>query len=192
MFLEQHERQSPTRVQVLKKVKRFFAAESDLVKGLVKAESRLQVKYVRTTRASVPRFEVFQSALDIPDLGCASAGDALTTARYLVFHRDDTIATERSESEPGGPLFGIQFKNNPNSMILIPGGFYGSEGVLPGHIATAGLSDASIALFKSYAPVLTRGFIRIYSYWVGPQALTLLDRGGRLVRMVSTSRPYTI
>jgi hypothetical protein len=82
---------------------------------------------------------------------------------------------------PGGKVvYGVYPRNNPSSIILAPGGFCSKRTLLAGRIGTMHDNSVSMELYALFRRELLRGFTTVKSFVVGPEALRLLESGGRL------------
>ncbi len=138
--------------------------------------------------------QVFQTPIGRP------SHDRLATQRALVIqgtgqisphlvslgdYLDELERTEIGESETVSKRdvrFSVSQKLNPESITFLPGGAYKGEGVLVcGHIGSISQSPISLSLYRSFVKAVTKGFKKIGSYFVGPEAGRLMDRGSRMV-----------
>lgn len=71
--------------------------------------------------------------------------------------------------------------NNPDSIVLWPGGMYGEQWLVTGEISTLGETRKSLEIYGIFRSAITRGFRHIKNYQVGPEAERMLDGGVRLV-----------
>jgi hypothetical protein len=84
----------------------------------------------------------------------------------------------------------VSQKLNPDSITFLPGGIYKEEKILVcGHIGTIFNSAVSRSLYKAFVITVTKGFQKIGSYRVGPEASRLMDNGYRMVTIGITSPP---
>lgn len=83
---------------------------------------------------------------------------------------------------------------NPDTITFLPGGIFDNQGVLVcGHIGTASKSPDSLSLYKVFVKSVTKGFVKIGSYRVGPEAERLMNEGYRMVTIgVGSPRDYDL
>jgi hypothetical protein len=73
-------------------------------------------------------------------------------------------------------------KLNPDSVVFSPGGIYKGQPVLvSGHIGTISQSAGSKNLYKTFVKAVIQDFVKIGSYYVGPEAARLMQQGYRMV-----------
>jgi hypothetical protein len=73
-------------------------------------------------------------------------------------------------------------KLNPDSIVFSPGGVYKDQpAIIAGHIGTISQSSNALSLYKSFVKAVTKGFEKIGSYYVGPEAARLMAQGHRMV-----------
>lgn len=141
--------------------------------------------------------QVVGSELDSGDLGVSpawkidSAGSfpkhAAPLHQYLTELERGSGPTGR---EPAGDVrYAVSQRLNSDSLSFLPGGIYNQEKVLVcGHIGTISDSEISRTLYKSFVSHVTKGFEKIGSYRVGPEAVRLMSEGYRMVT-ISISSP---
>jgi hypothetical protein len=78
-------------------------------------------------------------------------------------------------------MFTVDQDMNPTSIVFWPGGLYQDHALICGHIGTISDNAESIDLYESFRTTVLKGFTKIKSYYVGPEALRRLDSGWRLV-----------
>jgi len=98
---------------------------------------------------------------------------------------------ETQDREPQTQIrYDVSQKLNPDSITFLPGGIYKEEKILVcGHIGTVSNSAVSCSLYKAFVMTVTKGFRKIGSYRVGPEASRLMDHGYRMVTIGITSPP---
>jgi hypothetical protein len=71
---------------------------------------------------------------------------------------------------------------SPEVVQLLPGDIHLSSGALvSGRVApVVGASNRGIALYQAFAETVLRGFHKVHSYWVGPEAYREFKAGKRL------------
>ena len=101
------------------------------------------------------------------------------------------MGTERLIS---GIRYDLSQKRNPDSVVFRPGGVYKGERVLVcGHIATLSKSPVAMSLYRAFVASIIRGFEKIGSYRVGPEAIRMMDEGHRMVTIsVGSPREYDL
>ncbi len=89
-------------------------------------------------------------------------------------------------------LYAVDQQDNPDSVVLKPGGLYGRDCLIAGQLSTMSASPVSIALFQRFARAIRSDFKKVRSYMVGPEALRLWKAGTRLTIAVSASRQFDL
>lgn len=167
----------------------IFATRSDLILGLRKIEGELGVKYIRSDGLRYePNFEQFNSLIEWEGLGQNTTGDHINGYHILVIPGNCRIKVERIPQKGGGVRYSLSQRLNPDSISFLPGGLFSDQKILVcGHIGTMSESQASISLYKVFVRAVTKGFEKIGSYRVGPEAARLMDEGYRMVTIGITS-----
>jgi hypothetical protein len=185
----------------------FFATRADLSPGLAAIEGMVNLQYVSDRVYRTRQVEAYRSAFEIPDLGRVRIR---VSERYLVLPRQKQAAFRRIVEIPrvrpgwrrstamllaflgirlprGSVRFEVWHADHPGSVEFAPGGLYGESVLVAGQISTA-LSDLrSTELYDGFVAEVLRGFERIKSFRVGPEARALLDAGMRLAIDVEAS-----
>ena len=172
--------------------KRFFATKSDMESGLRAFETQWKVKYVRAGLRPTLDIETYYSALKLPDLGCAAAGDVSINTGYYVLPLEVNIVVEHVLQYDGEILYRANHKDNPFAFLFRPGGWYedkywhDSRVMIGGDMGTVSAAEDAQACYRAFARAFSKGFTTIPDVWhqkwsVGPEALTLLDAGVRLI-----------
>ena len=174
----------------------IFATRGDLEQGLPLIESQRPLKYVALNRYAVnstgksivvphksPEFEEYDSLLDVPSLGVNPTGDHITGDHYLILRKDSEVRFESVLQDKGGIHYFVDQSLNPASITFLPGGLYQSQYLICGHIGTTSEHPESIEIYKSFTKAVTKGFMKVGNYRVGPEALRLMDQGIRMITM---------
>jgi hypothetical protein len=176
----------------------FFATRSDLENGLKEVETKYRLKYVRLLTQTTPTFDIYTSALDIPDLGSEESLSVLNARTFLVFYASDEISVRERKDKYNNIYFSVDYEDNPDAILLRPGGLYKDRCILTGYIHTAGVryspstysyvrNEASIALYQSFRRLLLKQFLPMPNWlrgWkIGPDARQKAENGIRLITM---------
>jgi hypothetical protein len=164
----------------------FFATAGDLLPGLQRFEQERPVRYAQSGYLESRIPVLFDSATDLPGLGIARSGDAVHEPAFLVLPRDAETKVRQVPQGSGEPKFAIDQLENPDSTVFRSGGLYQELVVISGEIATTGTTAVAVDLHRLMVRTVTKGFRRVQSFWVGPEALSRLSRGGRLTRSVNS------
>jgi hypothetical protein len=180
----------------MSKQKHIFATRSDLEPGLSLIDSQRQLKYVAlclysaTSRGTFivvphksPEFESYTSLLGVDRLGINLTGQHVTGEDYLVLDSGKELEIEAVPQRKGGVHYFAGQLLNPSSICFAPGGLYQNQCLISGRIATISEDLESIKLYREFTRAVTKGFNKVGNYYVGPEALRLLDQGMRLITM---------
>jgi hypothetical protein len=172
----------------------LYATRADMEPGLNAVEGQKALQYVRRGLFESPQVQVVSSALEIPDLGFARVGDLILANRYLVLDASLEVKIREVPQRRGGVRYAIDEVANPTGMIFVPGGLYeGREDryLIVGEVVATG-DPRSHELYRLFVPLLVKGFTKIKSYYVGPEALRLLREGVRLTHSAGPTPSYEL
>ena len=171
----------------------FFGTKADLAPGLRAIEQAEAIEYVVHETRDDPAFTVLPRLSDYPQLGHATGHDVNTSPRYLIFRRGEVPEPRQIPQRRGGVKYEIA--PSPDCLILRCGGLHAATGALfAGELQKPlGASDDASRRFRFVARELVRGFRRVKLYWVGPEALSGLRAGRRLVTIsLGSPREYDL
>jgi hypothetical protein len=179
----------------------IFATREDLEPGLRLFESQHRVKYVAQFRYSTnargepivvphtsPDFQEYDSLLSVPFLGVNRTADH-NGDQYLVTNADVDIPIEGVVQRKGGIHYFIAPNLNFGCFGFQPGGRYQDQYLICGHIGTTSQHPDSLPLYREFTKAVTKGFKKIGSYKVGPEAQRLMDQGFRMITISVRSPP---
>lgn len=153
----------------------FFATKKDLLQNLVEFEKYFPVKYYRNGLFSCKDSIIeYPTITDIDNIGFNISGNHQSES-YLIINRHDTINVREVQLERGGIKYSVSQINNDNSIVLWPGGLFKEKYIICGHINTTKLSSIAIELLNNYIKYLKKGYKKVKSFYVGPEAMTLKD-----------------
>src|SRR3990172_8087205 len=101
-----------------------FATKKDWTPVLSSLERVLQIKYVESGMFSDPEPATYESFRALPGFGEAVWGDAVAEQRYLILKQDAPIYSRSVRLNTGETRYVIDHDNNPESVILSPGGLF--------------------------------------------------------------------
>jgi hypothetical protein len=162
----------------------FFATASDLHSGLLRFEQQVSVLYVLTGLHDCRSPEVRVSGGAIPNLGQAPSGHAISEPSFLVLRRTTTLVVREVPQRHGGVKFAIDQLANPDSTVFWPGGLFAADVLISGRIATTGTTDAARQLQQLMVRTVTKGFRKVGTFWLGPEAAKMWESGARLTMAV--------
>ncbi|SRR6266436_2912722 len=108
--------------------------------------------------------------------------------------QQNKITADPTSTAAGKIRYEVGQLANPDSITFLPGGIFDNQQVLVcGHIGTASKSPDSVSLYKMFVKSVTKGFVKIGSYRVGPEAERLMDQSYRMVTIgIGSPREYDL
>ncbi len=170
----------------------FFGTKGDVTPVIEAVEGTRLLRYTLMAFAETPDLTWFDSALTIPDLGIAQKGATVTEPSYLVMDREAKIMVRAIPQRTGPSRYSIDQLENPDSVVLTPGGLFNNMDLIGGEISTASSSSESRVLMDSFHAVFRKHFKKQRNYFVGPEARRLYDQGRRLTTDVRSPREYDL
>lgn len=159
----------------------FYATASDLRPVFAHVEEKIQIQYMLTGLFDRPDHDAYLHGLDLPTLELPLlASSAIAGPCYLVMERSCPVSTRTIHQENGSIKYAIDQLMNPDSVTFLHGGFYSTDILLYGRVATSSETVVAIRLQRAFLAALAKKFVKVKSYFVGPEALTLLNSGIRL------------
>lgn len=80
----------------------------------------------------------------------------------------------------GGSKFAIDQVIIPDSLYFQSGGVFANKMIVPGRIGITYQTPVAKRLYGAFAKLIARNFIKIKSYYLGPEAHALWKNGMRL------------
>ncbi|MGO8996410.1 MAG: hypothetical protein ACLQVI_24105 [Polyangiaceae bacterium] len=158
----------------------FFATGNDLLPVLEEVERVGPLHYARMGQFPKPEPETFSRGGELPRLGQATAESAISSEAYLVSEVAMQVHVRRIEGPGGAERFAVDQLANPDTVTLTPAGVWRGNVILHGRVATVSESPQSQALMRRFKRALEGRFTKVKAFWVGANALALLDAGKRL------------
>ncbi len=156
----------------------IFATTGDLAKLLSTAESKMAMAFYHAGLVEKNAPCKLGTSTEFLDAIMASGEMA---PRLLVVPASEVVRVRQIPQKKGGMHYAIDQLENPNSIMVTPGGMINSTTLLGGQIDTISDAPESLALYATFAKVARKQFTNIKSNWVGPEAIRVLDSGGRLI-----------
>lgn len=171
----------------------FYATANDLFPALDHIESKLQLGYTLTGLFDEDAQTTYANGATLPTLAKSlSVGSAIAGPGYLVTERSWFIRSREVQQNDGSKKYAVDQLLNPESIIFQHGGFYSAEILLPGRIATVSYTPAAMKIQRAFSSILAKSFTRVKAYWVGHEALTLLQQGTRLTDGASSPSEFDL
>lgn len=167
----------------------FFATRSDMVPGIERIESERRLKYALCDEYDLSDVPTVSSLLALDDLGSSRTGKAIDAPMFLVTPHDEPIKVETIERPRSKTRYAVTQEGNPRSIVIALSGLYQEAILVPGKVGSVSDHPEAIALYKYVVRELTRGFVKVRMYFVGPEALRMMDEGRRLVTIGIRSPP---
>jgi hypothetical protein len=169
----------------------FFATKADLLPGILAFEAEHRVQYILCRLSNSPNFERYSSVTEIPDVGRSIHGHRVAENAYFVLPADAEVKIEPVPQRRGGTKYKVD-PANLCGFAFSAGGVYGDRFVIDGSVGVYMGNENSIKLCKEFIRKLRRGYTRIQSYYVGPQALQLMKEGYRLTPSTQTPESFDL
>ena len=159
----------------------FFATRADIEPGIRTIEATIQLNYYLAGLRYSAEGDHFASLLELKTLGLSPSANQSLCDRYLTLRKDIEVKVRRIPQAKGGVRFSFDQRENPTSIVVMPGGVISPGLLMVGLISTASDDPASLKLLRKYGKLLTRGFVREDLYLIGKEALAMHREGARLI-----------
>ena len=176
----------------MSKVVNFFATRKDSLDVFIEVESARSIHYASAGMFETPETVVYPSALQIPDLGVIRVPDAALGRGLLLADSTTSFTSEPIPQRRGGVRYAVDQATNPDTVDLSPGGQFDPKTIIAGRLGTSTDSLLSADLLRMIANVVRRRWVKVKSYFVGPESLTVLDAGGRLTTGLRSPGEYDL
>lgn len=121
------------------------------------------------------------------DLNCS-----VPMTAYLVFDRAENVMARRVPQEHGSVMYAIDQMENLHTISLQYGGLVKGPRLVASQVGTISKSRVSKQVYYLFTSVIRSQFDKIQSYYVGPEAILLLDKGIRLTPTIESPPPYDL
>lgn len=158
----------------------FYATGLDLSSVLSALEASKPIQYTTMGMFETPVLQTYSSFTTIPDFERAIHPTAVANPSYLLSMQGTPIHVREIPQKTGGVLFAVDQAENPNSVALRPGGWYGNAVILYGTIGTVSQSSESKDLYKFCVKAFRKDFLREQEFLVGHEAREVWNAGVRL------------
>lgn len=169
----------------------FFASRCDIEGVLGRIEAETKVRYCRAGTTLNSDIETWESCSEIPDLGQAAFGEQNQCMHYLIVPNDAEIRNSKVSRRDGTHAYSVDQRHNPQSISLRPGGVF-ENALIAGQVGTVSDDHQSIELMKHIVREMKRQFAKVKSYYIGPDAMSMLDAGMRLTASTASPRAYDL
>ena len=165
-----------------------FATKNDYSLILSDVSSQLDLKYTVNEWRLEPDFPVYQSPLEVPDLGLCKWPNTCAL-RLLALPADVVLPFEFWSKRQVPTKYGLvpsSLTTDYRFIFFEPCGFHKSEewgeGFLRGWLSTNSVNPDSLAIFNAFKKSIKKRFeyFRFSGVYVGSEAAAYFDAGGRL------------
>jgi hypothetical protein len=111
---------------------------------------------------------------------------------YLAFEKGLVVVSRPVQQRNGGIKFAIDPMANPWSIALRCGGQLDAGRLTAGDISVATENPHAKELFAIFSRIVRSQFQKIQSYYVGAEAVRILDQGGRLTPTAKSPPNYDL
>jgi hypothetical protein len=159
----------------------IYATPEDWLNLVASVSSKRSLKLVKMGLFATPIVEV----LDDPRKLEPFAG-------YLVLDKASEVSTRAIAQRNGDIKHAVDQLDNASSVVLNVGGMADHERLVAGQLGTVRAEQAAQELYTLFAREIKKQFVKVKSYYVGPQALRLLDAGARLTPTRKSPQEYDL
>jgi hypothetical protein len=148
----------------------FFATQSDL--GLLDASFEgVSIQYMPTDVLDPQNLQIVFNLSNLAPF-----------KSYLVCEAGKKVTLRTIEQDDGRIRSVADQVQNPGTALLHLGGLLAADRLLPGSYGTLGSDAAANVLYEVVVKRVKKTFERVKTYFVGPEAANLLDKGARLMQ----------
>lgn len=133
----------------------FFLTKEDLISIMRSVQASEPVYYVETGNFDTNDIRKYDSLEEYEDLGIKKSGEGHTES-FLVLRQSDELIIRERQAHDGSMRYLVDQLENQDSIVIWPGGIYGDEYFICGHIGTTGFTETSIKLFKLFEKYIKR------------------------------------
>ena len=170
----------------------FYATAEDLAPVLSALEAHESLQYTLTGLFKVNKLQTYFSFAEIPNFSQASHPNAIANPTYLAALRGTALRTSEIPQEAGGVRFDVSQRLNEDTITFSPGGWYGTQVILYGRVATISASPSSKNLYNFFAKACRGHFQKVQKFYVGAEALNLANGGVRLTIGASSPAEFDL
>lgn len=147
----------------------FFATHADLAAVVRDVMAVRPIDIVQGGLSSEPSLVVLTDADDLREF-----------ETYLIVDRGAPVNLREVPQRAGGLKYAVDQVDNAHSVVLQTGGKYTAQHLIAGQAGTVGGNKQSDDLYAVIAKDIRKRFEKVKSYYVGPEAASMLDGGLRL------------
>lgn len=148
----------------------FFLTKEDLISIMRSVQASEPVYYVETGNFASNDIKRYDSLEEYENLGIKKSGEGQSES-FLVLRQSDELIVRERQILDGSMRYLVDQMENKDSIVLWPGGTYGNEYFICGHIGTISSTETSIKLFKLFEKYIKRQCkIKIGRYYISESA----------------------
>jgi hypothetical protein len=166
-----------------------FWTTGDLVVVVESLDDQSQVSFAVAGLFETADVQRLHSSADISAFTAVSSD---STASLLAVDAGEAVHVREVAQNKRSPRYGVDQLSNPRSVVVRPGRLIDERILLAGQIGTTSGDPASVRLFSAFSKAVRKHFVKVKSYWVGPEAVQLLDSGGRLTATLKAPPEYDL
>lgn len=167
----------------------IFATSTDFVGILRVVEEQLAIAFFVAGMFETGTIRRLDASIDVLRAMTVPREDQLV---FLAVEEKESVGIREVAQKKGGVRYCIDQLCNPKSVVLRPGGMVEENTILAGQIGTTSQAPASLQLFAAFSRAVRQNFVKVKSYWVGPEAIRVLDGGGRLTANLKAASDYDL
>jgi hypothetical protein len=158
----------------------FFATEKDMRSLMQIVEAQFAVTYFCIGVFDDSDIRGLLSMATKRDLGFVEYPDAASAAKYLMLPAEVPVLVREVQQRTGITKYAVDQLNNPQSIVVAPGGKFKDVGIVAGMAGTVTKDAVSLEIYRFFSKQIRKEFSLIHSFYIGPEALNALDSGIRL------------
>jgi hypothetical protein len=141
---------------------------------------------------TTPSIEGIEGIEGIEKTNATCPADSSHAPQYLVWSQSTRINYRSFKMRNGQTKYAAEPTNNPNAILLRPGGLHDPQTLIAGEMSITSDSKAAKELFTAIKKVITTRFKKINSYYLGAEAMEILANGGRLTSNAKAPQEYDL
>jgi hypothetical protein len=158
----------------------FFATPSDLQPVFERAAAKSPFRFTLTGLFDSPVPKIFPSASLLPSLGQPAAVQTVACPTYLITPVGVEVRVRPVPQSVGGTKYAVDQLQNADSVTFTHGGLFATGVFISGRVATASNTPTAKRLQSAFSNAIGKLFVKVNSFYVGPDAYKLLQQGCRL------------
>lgn len=169
----------------------FYCTADDIRGPLASLVVGQGLKFVKRTFGPETPPDESDGSGTLPEIGDASSGDVNLQPMYLILRATALVRHRVVPQRRGGSYFAVDEVCNPEALILVPGGVAGDKSLVVSKAMAVG-NAASLELYRQFTRTVLKGFRKVDSYYLGPEAMKLWEQGWRLTHSVGASPEFDL